>query len=151
MPGLTKSRAMALLRRALAEITPLKARRGSPEFKKWRRSTKVAISHTFGDLSEHVKEFGAIQYSLRIFGSYTTESDFQEAYASGLETAAAMLESMIEEVEEYWEIDTERGKEAGTQPLQGESAQNGYLLFMAEITGPEIQLPDSCRSWDSKQ
>ena len=109
MPRSTqKARAKERLQRALDEIPDLKQlRRNSPEFKKWHRDTEVAIRNTFGESSSHVQDFGAIRYSLSFIVSGMPESDFQKAYVGGLSSAAATLESMIDEVEEYWEDDNQ--------------------------------------------
>ena len=58
----------------------------------------MAITHTFGDDTRHLKEFHDIRYS-----SIVLDDAFeQSAYEGGLEMAAALLESMVEEIEEYW-------------------------------------------------
>ena len=83
---------------------------GSPSFEKWHRDTKVAIAYTFGNPSSQAQEFEAVKFSLRFYISGMPDSESQKAYVRGLESAAAILESMIEEVEEYWESDNpERG------------------------------------------
>ena len=40
-----------------------------------------------------------------MFSTLTPEHRFQEAYVGGLERANAILESMLEEIEEYWQDD----------------------------------------------
>lgn len=76
-------------------------RSSDPSFKKWDRDTKTAIGKIFGEQSNHVKEFDDIYYSLGIFSSSTPDSDFYKAYLRGLESAAVLLESMIDEIKEY--------------------------------------------------
>ncbi len=100
-----KAKAIERLRKALNEIPEIKQlQRGSPEFKKWRRNTQVAITNTFGDKSRHITEFNKISYSpFSIAMSVPSERQRQNAYLSGLESAATVLESMIDEVNEYWE------------------------------------------------
>lgn len=102
----TKAKAMDRLRKVLSEIPELKGmQRRSPAFEKWRRNAKVTVGNTFGNGSRHVADFKKIRYSLSMFGSGTTDSEFQAAYVKGLESAASVLESMVEEIEEYWEED----------------------------------------------
>jgi predicted nucleotide-binding protein len=109
-----KSKALERLHRALDEISGLKPQRhGSAEFKKWHRNTEVAIAKSFGDESQHVKEFTRIRYSLGLYNSNTPDSSFQRAYVNGLDSASSILQSMIEEVEEYWEEEV-----VSTTPLQ---------------------------------
>lgn len=102
----TKAEAIERLRKVLNEIPELKRLlRNSPEFKKWRRNAEVAIANAFERESSHVADFKGISYSLSAFGSRTPESRFHAAYVRGLESAASMLESMLDEIEEYWEDD----------------------------------------------
>ncbi len=105
---ISKKRAVALLKRALDEIPALmRLRRDSAEFQKWHRNTRVAISNIFGETARHVKDFGDIRYSLMTWVSGTPDSRFQEAYESGLAKAESVIQSMIEEIEEYWEDQAE--------------------------------------------
>ena len=99
----TKAEAIKRLQRVLDAIPELKnLRRGSPEFEKWRRDTKVAITNAFGNESDNIKDFNKINYSVPFFVSRMPDSYFQNAYVRGIESAAAVLKSMINEVEEYW-------------------------------------------------
>ena len=108
MPRLTKALAMQRLQRVLDEIPALKElRRGSPEFNKWQRDTRVAVENTFGESSSKVDDFNDIGYKMGWAFSGTPESSFQRAYTRGLERAAAVLESMIDEIDEYWEEDNQ--------------------------------------------
>ena len=102
----TKAKAIARLQKALDAISELKnlpQRTSSPEFVKWRRDTEVAITNTFGEGSRHLKDFTDIRYGLSIVTTRTPDSEFQEAYVRGLDSAASVLESMIDEIKEYWE------------------------------------------------
>ena len=112
-----KDKAIQRLQRALDAIEDLqqsKRRSSSPEFKKWQRNTEITIANTFGDNSRHVKDFTVISYSpsmvaISLFEDsdyHSNDSEYQECYISGLERATSVLESMIEEVEEYWEDDS---------------------------------------------
>ena len=79
----------------------------APEFIEWHRNTRVAIIHTFGDDSRHVKEFVGISFS----GAFIVPDDggnevrAREAYRSGFSEASAILVSMLKEIEEYWPDD----------------------------------------------
>ncbi len=114
MPKPTKSRAIGRLQKVLDAIPDLKRlRRRSPEFEKWHRDTKVAISNTFEDAPSKLKDFEDIRYSLSVYTpGRTPESKFQQAYVRGLDSAAAILNSMIDEVEEYWEADGQERESA---------------------------------------
>ena len=102
----TKAKAIARLQKALDAIPELKQIRDlqndPPEFRKWRRDTEVAITNTFGERSRHSKDFTNIRYWPRAIRTMNPNSEYHTAYMRGLEAAAAVLESMIEEIKEYW-------------------------------------------------
>lgn len=90
------------LRRQIEEIEPLKQLpEDSVEFQKWRRDTEVIIEKTFGSGTRHLHDFKGIRYSLGMISHLTTDEDFRAAYLDGLESARVILQSMIEEFEEY--------------------------------------------------
>ena len=92
-----KSKAIARLREVLRVVPALRQlKSGSPEFQKWRRNTQVTITQTFGEKSNHIAEFNNIYFS-------APDPFYPNVYKNGLESAESLLESMIEEVEEYWE------------------------------------------------
>ena len=72
-------------------------------FKKWRRSSVVAIEKVFGKEEYYADEFRRINFSPSVTFSGMPDSIWQDQYAKGLQSAEAMLESMIEEIEEYWD------------------------------------------------
>lgn len=80
-------------------------KRGSQDFKKWRRDTEVAIERIFGEDTRHLKDFQKIRYSLGMFSSSTPESTFERAYQSGMKTSVTTIQSFIDEIEEYWTLD----------------------------------------------
>jgi hypothetical protein len=102
---LNKANALEKLRRQQAVIDQLLPSESSPEFTKWKRDTEVAIRNVFGQKVGHLSEFGAINYGLLVWGSGTPDSAWVDACRSGLEHAKVMLQSMIDEVEEYWAAD----------------------------------------------
>ena len=104
-----KTEAMRRLQVALDKIPSLKkSKRASPEFHKWHRNTRIAIENVFGAESNRVKEFTKIRYypisrPALITDSKTRNREHQEYYDYALGRAATLLESMIDEVKEYWE------------------------------------------------
>jgi predicted nucleotide-binding protein len=103
MSKLAKNEAIAKLQKLITSIETLKGIvRYSPEFKKWRRDAQVAIAYIFGEGSRHTKDFESIHYSLGAYSDSTPDSKFQEAYVKGLDNAKAILQSMIDEIQEYW-------------------------------------------------
>lgn len=113
-----KSKSLERLQKAIEDIPNLKKlKSGSPEFEKWYRNTEIAITNTFGEKSRHITDFTNIHFSLMVISTSTPDSAFQRAYLDGLESASSVLQSMIEEIKEYWE--DEMGK---TEPSQGHTA-----------------------------
>lgn len=84
---------------------------GSQEFKKWYRDTEVAIENIFGEGTRHSKDFDDISYSLSFFSTSTSDYEFEVAYQSGVKTAVTLLQSFIDEIEEYWNSDSSRQKQ----------------------------------------
>lgn len=106
-----KTTAIERLRKVLDAVPELKRLSfGSPEFKKWRRDVQVAITHTFGTDSSHGTDFSNVSYTLMAYSSGIPDSEYQAAYVRGLESAASVLQSMIDEIEEYWEEDEQPSK-----------------------------------------
>ena len=98
-----KSKALSRLRKALDKIPELKQQGyKSPDFEKWKRDSRVVIEYTFGKESEHVNEFTKIQYLPLVLGD---DRISQRAYLGGLNLASSVLESMIDEFEEFWQDD----------------------------------------------
>ena len=121
MVGRQKNRAIERLERALAAIPELEAnpgRTGSREFEKWHRDTEVAISYVFGDETRHANDFKNIRY-IPIVMVGGVRHDFNRPYLQGLRSASSVLQSMIDEIREYWEDDdgpdTDTGYETGVQ------------------------------------
>jgi hypothetical protein len=124
----TKTKAMERLRKALNGIPELKGvPRCSPAFEKWRRNAEVAVANAFGNESSHVADFKNIRYSLIVVGGAGTPDSkaqaayarrVQAAYVKGLDSAASILESMLEEIEEYWEEEEQSSRifESGGRP-----------------------------------
>ena len=108
-----QDRALSNLRGLLDQIPSLQQERGSERFKKWRRDTQVAVRRLFGEGSEHAKEFSGISFEYRpiaIVSGMDYSADYQRAYERGLQSATAMLKSMIDETESY---DLEREVDGG--------------------------------------
>ena len=110
-----KAKAVERLQKALDKIPELKRIPfNSPEFEKWHRDTRIAIVNTFGNKSDHEKDFNDISFSVWAITTRTPDSEFQAAYVKGLDSAASILESMIGEIEEYWEEDKKSPKTSET-------------------------------------
>jgi len=125
-----KSKALERLEKALDAIPNLKQQSyGSPALKKWHRNTKIAIANTFGEESKHVKDFTKVRYSPDVYYVIgpNEPSNFQNAYIRGLESASSVLQSMIDEVDEYWENDD---REPTTQQPQAVPKQTDKIFII---------------------
>jgi hypothetical protein len=99
---MTKEKAIEKLQRQLKLIDDLISKpKFSQNFGKWQRDTEVAIERIFGADTRHLKDFTEIHYSLPIATNLTSEQDDINAFRLGLESARSVLESLIQEVEEY--------------------------------------------------
>ena len=102
---LNKTKSIERLQKSLVEVPVLKQENhDSQKFRKWLRSRKIAIEHIFGRKSSHVSEFSGVHFSPGVISS-DGRTDFHGAYVRGLDSATALLESMIEEIREYWDND----------------------------------------------
>lgn len=73
----------------------------SPQFTKWYRDTEIAIEQIFGAQSRNLRDFRMISFSNQSVVLSTTKARFHEFFVQGLDNAAAVLSSMIDEIEEY--------------------------------------------------
>ena len=102
-----KERTLKRLRKSLTEIDDLWTKdEDSYEFQRWIRGARTAISNAFGDQSRHLSDFNSIDYTTPIgywddLGDRFEHTD--DPFKKGLGLATAILESMVDEVEEYWE------------------------------------------------
>ncbi len=131
-----KADALARLQRAIDAIPDLVNSRQQPEFEQWRRDTGVAIRYIFGENSRHAGEFAQISWTPGLRGSRTTnQGHFMAAYQRGLDRAGAILQSMYNEVHEYWpedetQLDPPDASEAHvTQPEEYTTQQQLYRVL----------------------
>ena len=146
-----KAKAIARLQKVLDEIPKLKQLSyDSPQFEGWKIDAELAISNTFGNDSAQIHRFSNISYDPTqtwdtpddvFLDMLSIPSVCQEAYVRGLELAASFLESMIKEVEEYWEDEnqitssrTRRKKQQdGEQTLESSGAQKNDSPSLNEV------------------
>lgn len=117
-----KAKALERLRKTLDAIPKLKQlQHGSQDFKKWRRDTQIAITNTFVDNPNYIHSFNRIPFTLtvRSYIEPTPDWKFQQAYVEDLDSAASLLESMIDEIEEYWQDDNQ----TPTPPVNDQNGQ----------------------------
>ena len=104
MMSTTKAQAVDYIRRVLDKISDLTGLSSdAAEFIVWKRGALHAIASVFGNDTKHVRDFRRISFTSRFFAqNFSTDIDF---FQSGLDQAKTVLESMLEEIEEYWPDD----------------------------------------------
>ena len=110
----------------------------APDFERWKRNTEVAIENTFTSRQRHVADFKAAISPPRIYTGYGTHEQEQKIYTDNLEAALPILQSMIDEIEEYWP-DENVMKDTSISPLSnGETRQASGKAFVAMWFGDEM-------------
>ncbi len=90
------------LKKQLQEIEILlKTNRKDPKFDGWKTKTARLLERIFGKDSSHLKDFKEVRYSLGVFFGSTPDYEFEKAYKKGLNNAKSVLNSIIEELEEF--------------------------------------------------
>jgi Predicted nucleotide-binding protein containing TIR-like domain len=103
MRWMNKQAAQTKLRALIAQADSMKrVGSDSPEFVRWKRDVEVALGYIFGDKSRHVEDFKDISYHPGAWSSSTPDSYFAQVFRSGVDDAVSILESMIDEIGEYW-------------------------------------------------
>lgn len=100
---MTRDEAKAKLVRQRDEIrNVMGCTASSPEFRKWKRDTELAIEYIFGKDTRHLKDFTRISYTPGMYNMNNPGPAFRDACQRGLTGASGILDSMIDEIEEYW-------------------------------------------------
>ncbi len=100
-----KQKAIKILQDRIQAINGLKTlHRKDPGFKKWKRDTEVAIERIFGKGTRHGTDFFRIQFFYP--NMRATEQQHQQGYLKGLTEAPSILQSFIDEINEYWPDET---------------------------------------------
>lgn len=105
MSKINKEEAIQKLQGSVDKIDSLKNEYNtteSPKFKKWKRKTEIALIHIFSENSKHIMELKNIDYYPSKLGSWK-DNERITVFQNDLENAKVLLNSMIEEIEEYWE------------------------------------------------
>lgn len=98
---MNKAEARERLQRQCDVISSLQRR--SEQFKKWYRDTEIVIEHIFGADTRHLKDFQSIPWRpMGIVNLSNPGPAWDRAFESGRESARAVLNSMIDEIDEYW-------------------------------------------------
>ena len=79
----------------------LNTKRDSSQFKGWKSKTARLLERIFGKDSPHLKDFKSVNYHLTVFYRGMPDFEIDNAYKKGLKNARAVLNSIIEELEEF--------------------------------------------------
>ena len=111
----SKQKTIERLEKALVAVKDLKeksvyspeiATTYHPEFVIWIRKARTAIGYAFGDQSTQLRDFNGVEYAMpHGFEEEMTSTSDYDFFLGALDIAAAIVRSMINEVEEYWEDD----------------------------------------------
>lgn len=123
-----KARATEILQRISGKIPQLlQSPYDSPEFAKWQRDVRVAIENTFGESSRHIHDFMDIRYISSVSTTEDVRGQLQRQYVTGLREASAILQSMIDEIEEYWDDTRE---ESPSYASENRTQTNASQIFV---------------------
>ena len=107
MASSSKTKAKIRLQNALDAIPGLmQISYSSTDFNRWKRNTEIAIENTFPSKQRHMSDFKAAISPPRIYTGFGTPEQAQKIYTDNLEAAQPVLQSMINEIEEYWPDET---------------------------------------------
>lgn len=108
MTKITIAEAKENLRALREEAESLLEHDDKQKFRKWKRSVKAAVANIFGEDSRHLEEIENIRFSPMIWSPGPgADRAFRRARISGIEQTIAFLESMEEEIENYWHEEPE--------------------------------------------
>jgi pyrimidine deaminase RibD-like protein len=142
MEGFKKTEVLKILQRHIDIIPFLKTTyHGSPEFKKWKRDVEIAIERIFGTEGRHRKDFSSIDYSpWTPAGDDSFDNLRKGDFEFGLTEAQKILQSMAEEVSDYWPDEEEISK-ASDQEIRGGLTDRELMLRTIELSRNCISEP----------
>lgn len=99
-----KQKALKILNELISRVDNVKSQgRKSPSFNQWQHDAAVAVANIFGENTANHRRFTGIRYSLSAFTSGTPQSAFEQRWMNGLEEARAILKSLTEQIQTYWD------------------------------------------------
>ena len=138
------------LQKALDKVPRLrKVSTSDPVFKIWRRYTEKAIARAYGEEDDAVREFTKISFSPpspqtyalaeAFFGPGSPRMTDQDALDIGLSKASELLNSMIEEIEDFWD-DGDRMQHTASPPRGGQIDSGKIFLVHGRDEGPKHEV-----------
>jgi predicted nucleotide-binding protein len=130
-----KKDAITRLQKLLSKVEGLKTLSpDQPDIGMWVRNTGATISQIFGSGSENLTDFYEIQFDRSWKASWDAKTIYmfrQEQYLDGLGVAQSMLESMIKEIQEYWDDETQNttNSSSGEAENAGSAAKRACVFI----------------------
>ena len=133
----TKTDALRRISIALDAISKLHASNvESPEFIRWRRGARVAVSYAFGETSDHVREFYGIKFSPVIYAiGGDNSAEIARSHRDGLIEASALLQSMLDEIAEYRPDDGSPQSQPGGSTIPEQTVSNRVFVVHGRDDG----------------
>jgi len=104
-PAISPDLALRKLRRLFEETPEIRAGgRKSPAFSTWEGNIKIALSEFYGETSLAFKAFDRIWFTPGVYYQGQPESEFVEAFNSGMDKATGFLEARINDLRENIEL-----------------------------------------------
>ena len=100
----------------------------SEQFWKWHRDTRIAISYTFLDGDRNIKDFDSIYFSLPISVAGTILPECEQVYIRGLKSATEVLQSMLDEIEQYWPEDIQESAFSSSDKISKGNTNEVFII-----------------------
>src|SRR3989338_4851532 len=101
MATVNKKEAIDILRRLKTRAARLEHEDyDTAAFDKWLRDVEIAIEHIFGQKSRSLEDFRKIEYEPE--EEDTSDQEDIETFDAGMELDEATLQSMIDEIRQFW-------------------------------------------------
>ena len=131
----TKAKAIERLQKLVDEIPKLKSLQPhTAVFEKWQRDVETAINYIFGGDPKHLQDFEEINYSPGLMYSGDDDPVYQQAYLEGLGSARAVLESMKDEIKEFWEEDIQSSIISNSQVNSSEHTNKIFIIHGRDVS-----------------
>lgn len=137
MTSIPKTKAIELLQKKIDEIEPLQSLGPTSEkFIRWKNSASITIKNIFANDSTQVDEFSQIAYKPKSFIlDDNVTRIFHDAFQNGLRTARATLQSMIDEIREFWPDDAP--PPPATPPPPPSDSRNVFLVHGRDVAAKD--------------
>ena len=136
MPS-SKRKAIARLQKAVDRVSELEQLSpNSSAFHNWHRDVRVTVLNTFGEDSYHINEFLGVKYRPRstYAGNPMRIEILHNYYITMLRRAFGILQSMLDEVKDYWD-DDEQGRTTSNTVTSGWTNTNEVFLVHGSDDG----------------